>query len=99
MLLTLQIASLLRQATYSVVRFGAYDAFKDMAGGDTKQHPMASWLKVVLAMTAGAAGGVCGNPADIVNIRMQNDGKLPAEKRRNYKHAIGALTGLCAFVF
>uniref|UniRef100_M4BM04 Uncharacterized protein n=1 Tax=Hyaloperonospora arabidopsidis (strain Emoy2) TaxID=559515 RepID=M4BM04_HYAAE len=32
-----------------------------------------------------------GNPADIVNIRMQADSRLPAEKRRNYKHAVDGL--------
>ena len=32
-----------------------------------------------------------GAPADLVNVRMQNDGKLPIEKRRNYKHAIDGL--------
>jgi solute carrier family 25 (mitochondrial dicarboxylate transporter), member 10 len=44
---------------------------------------------VVVGMLAGAAGGVCGSPADIVNIRMQNDGKMPEAARRHYKHALG----------
>jgi dicarboxylate transporter 10 len=32
-----------------------------------------------------------GAPADLVNVRMQNDCKLPKEQRRNYKHAIDGL--------
>ena len=36
-------------------------------------------------------GGVAGNPADILNVRMQNDAALPPEQRRNYKHAIDGL--------
>lgn len=42
-------------------------------------------------MGAGAAGGVVGSPADLTNIRMQNDGRLPVEQRRNYKNAIDGL--------
>ncbi len=32
-----------------------------------------------------------GTPGDMVNVRMQNDIKLPVEQRRNYKHAIDGL--------
>lgn len=32
----------------------------------------------------GFAGGFVGNPADLVNVRMQNDIKLPPEQRRKY---------------
>lgn len=38
--------------------------------------------KVAIAGVAGAAGGFVGTPADMINVRMQNDVKLPAEKRR-----------------
>jgi len=36
-------------------------------------------------------GGVVGNPADVLNVRMQNDLSLPPEQRRNYKHALDGL--------
>jgi len=32
-----------------------------------------------------------GNPADIINVRMQQDRALPIEKRRNYRNAIDGL--------
>lgn len=35
-----------------------------------------------MAGGAGAAGGLIGTPADLVNVRMQNDMKLPPEQRR-----------------
>ena len=44
-----------------------------------------------MASTSGFLGGVAGNPADILNVRMQNDAALPAAERRNYKHAIDGL--------
>jgi solute carrier family 25 (mitochondrial dicarboxylate transporter), member 10 len=106
-------AALLRQGTYSTVRFGAYDVIKEAAGDSAQRmslmppwrgvcgrgltsslygpwpDPLSAGGKVVVGMLAGAAGGVCGSPADIVNIRMQNDGKMPEAARRHYKHALG----------
>lgn len=40
-----------------------------------------------MAASAGACGGLLGTPGDVVNVRMQNDMKLPVEARRNYRHA------------
>lgn len=48
-------------------------------------------VKVAAGMAAGAVGGFVGSPADLTNIRMQNDGRLPPEQRRNYKNAIDGL--------
>jgi len=42
-------------------------------------------------VVAGCVGGGFGNPADVVNIRMVNDGKLPKEQQRHYKHAFDGL--------
>jgi dicarboxylate transporter 10 len=38
--------------------------------------------RMALAGMAGAVGGFVGTPGDMVNVRMQNDIKLPAEQRR-----------------
>ncbi|KAH1016005.1 mitochondrial dicarboxylate carrier [Dendroctonus ponderosae] len=78
-------ASLLRQLTYSTTRFGIYEAVKQ------KYQPDTFASKVALAAGAGACGGFIGTPGDMVNVRMQNDIKLPKEKRRNYKHALDGL--------
>ena len=37
-----------------------------------------------MASIAGAAGGFVGTPADMVNVRMQNDVKLAPELRRKW---------------
>ncbi|KAJ8923204.1 hypothetical protein NQ315_001758 [Exocentrus adspersus] len=75
-------ASLCRQLTYSTTRFGIYEVAKQNLKSDSfaAKPPL-----------RGAAGGFVGTPADMVNVRMQNDIKLPPEKRRNYKHAIDGL--------
>ncbi|KAH8264038.1 hypothetical protein KR038_000955 [Drosophila bunnanda] len=78
-------ASMLRQYTYTLSRFGIYQVGSEMM--DTSTMPR----KTALAALAGGLGGFVGAPADLVNVRLQNDVKLPVEKRRNYKHAIDGL--------
>lgn len=70
-------ASLCRQLTYSTTRFGIYEVVKQSLNTDSGFA-----AKVGIAAAAGAAGGFVGTPADMVNVRMQNDIKLPPEKRR-----------------
>lgn len=41
-------------------------------------------MRLTMAAVAGACGGVVGTPADIINVRMQNDIKIPPEQRRKY---------------
>ncbi|OBA22212.1 mitochondrial carrier [Metschnikowia bicuspidata var. bicuspidata NRRL YB-4993] len=79
-------ASLLRQATYSTVRFGAYEFMKESYEDKYKQAPNTLSL-LPMSMLSGALGGLVGNPSDVVNIRMQNDSTLPLKERRNYKNA------------
>jgi len=42
-------------------------------------------------LLAGALGATVGNPADLCMVRMQADGRLPLDQRRNYRHAFDAL--------
>ncbi|KAF2424417.1 mitochondrial carrier [Tothia fuscella] len=82
-------ASLLRQLTYSTTRFGVYEKQKEYFTTGTTQP---SFLTLVgMASTSGFLGGVAGNPADVLNVRMQHDAALPKAERRNYKHAIDGL--------
>jgi len=79
-------ASLLRQLTYSTTRFGVYEHLKTL----TDAAPNFPTL-VAMASTSGFLGGIAGNPADVLNVRMQHDAALPATQRRNYRHAIDGL--------
>lgn len=83
-------ASLLRQLTYSTTRFGIYEVAKQHLG-DSTSGPLPFYKRVLVAGFAGACGGFVGTPGDMVNVRMQNDIKLPPAERRNYKHAIDGL--------
>lgn len=84
----------LREGTYSTMRFAIYHLLKDRAIRNNDGQPISTAHNVFLGMIGGIVGGFVGNPADIVNIRMQADSRLPIEQRRNYNHAIDGLRRL-----
>jgi len=78
----------LRQMTYSVCRFWAYDKSKKMLGAGPDSPP---WKLAAAGVMAGSIAGVVGNPGEIIMVRMQGDMAKPPEKRLNYKHCLDAL--------
>ncbi|AEO61958.1 hypothetical protein MYCTH_2312784 [Thermothelomyces thermophilus ATCC 42464] len=90
-------ASLLRQITYSTTRFGIYEELKsrfpsrrtDPATG--KPKPPSLVTLIAMASASGFVGGIAGNAADVLNVRMQHDAALPPAQRRNYAHALDGL--------
>lgn len=83
-------ASICRQMTYSTVRFGMYEVLcSKLLEGRNDALPF--YQKLSVGCISGFIGGIAGNPADMVNVRMQNDMKLPKELRRNYKHAFDGI--------
>lgn len=54
-------------------------------------HRPSTGQLVLAGAVAGGLGGIAGNPADIVLVRMTTDSRLPAEKQRGYKNAIDGL--------
>lgn len=82
-------ASLLRQMTYSTIRFGVYEELKGRVAHGGAQPGLPTLI--ALSTTSGLIGGICGNVADVVNVRMQNDAALPPAERRNYKHALDGM--------
>lgn len=83
-------ASILRQLTYSTTRFAIYELAKqELCAGTTEHLPL--YKLMAIAGVSGAAGGLVGAPADVVNVRMQNDIKFPAELKRNYRNCIHGL--------
>ncbi|XP_074116514.1 mitochondrial dicarboxylate carrier-like isoform X1 [Sminthopsis crassicaudata] len=84
-------ASLCRQLTYSVTRFAIYHSLRDHIIHGKKKH-LPFYQKVYLAALGGFIGGFVGSPADLVNVRMQNDVKMPVHMRRNYSHVLNGFT-------
>ncbi|KAL4893181.1 mitochondrial carrier domain-containing protein [Aspergillus ambiguus] len=82
-------AAILRQLTYSTTRFGIYEEMKSHF--TSSSSPPGLLTLIGMACTSGFIGGIAGNPADVLNVRMQSDAALPPEQRRNYRHAFHGL--------
>jgi len=82
-------ASLLRQITYSTTRFGVYEELKEYFTTSTSSPSFPTLI--AMSSISGFLGGIAGNPADVLNVRMQHDAALPAKDQRNYKNAIDGL--------
>lgn len=85
-------ASIMRQLTYSVTRFGVYDLIKTrLSDGLEVGEPLPAWKMAVAASVAGGLGGVAGNPADVILVRMTSDGGKAAADRLMYKNCFDGL--------
>ncbi|KAF4470063.1 dicarboxylate carrier [Fusarium albosuccineum] len=84
-------ASLLRQMTYSTVRFGVYEELKTRLSNRSDGGNPSFPTLVALAAGSGFLGGIAGNFADVLNVRMQHDAALPPAERRNYRHAFDGM--------
>ncbi|KAK7689679.1 hypothetical protein QCA50_007474 [Cerrena zonata] len=78
----------LRQMTYSVCRFWAYDESKKLIGAGPGAP---AWKLSLAGGMAGGIAGLVGNPGEIVMVRLQGDFAKPPEQRFNYKHCFDAL--------
>ncbi|KAI0746269.1 dicarboxylic acid transporter [Daedaleopsis nitida] len=78
----------LRQMTYSICRFWAYDESKKLIGANEKSP---AWQLAIAGSMAGGIAGLVGNPGEILMVRLQGDFAKPPEKRLNYKHSLDGL--------
>eukprot|EP00842_Homolaphlyctis_polyrhiza_P004322 jgi/Hompol1/4891/HPOL_001034-RA len=63
-------ASLLREATYSTLRMGLYEPFKNILKSPSeKKEPL--WKKIIAAGASGMTGATICSPADMLKVRMQ----------------------------
>ncbi|KZN85397.1 Mitochondrial dicarboxylate transporter [Penicillium chrysogenum] len=76
------------KVTYGSVRIGLYETLKEQTKANN--IPTSPPVLGLLAGISGFTGAIFGNSSDIGNIRMQNDGSLPAHLRRNYRHIFDA---------
>lgn len=76
-------ATMLRQVLYSTTRMGLYEVFKQK-WRDSRGN-LSLLKKIGAGLLAGGIGAAVGNPADVAMVRMQADGRLPLNERRNYK--------------
>jgi len=82
-------AGILRQCTYTGMRVGIFNTLSQMFADQPK-----TWFNgtVATGIYAGALGSGLVCPVEVALVRMQVDGKLPVDQRRNYKHVFDAIT-------
>ncbi|NXA04142.1 DIC protein, partial [Sapayoa aenigma] len=83
-------ASLCRQMTYSLTRFGIYETAKNYLGQGS-QGPPPFYQKVLLAAAGGFTGGFVGTPADMVNVRSPQALTLSPLAPSSYSHALDGM--------
>ncbi|KAI0194786.1 mitochondrial carrier domain-containing protein [Xylaria flabelliformis] len=82
-------ASLLRQMTYSTVRFGVYEDLKRRFTPEGQKPTLP--LLIGLSAFSGLLGGISGNAADVVNVRMQQEAVQPASHKRHYRNGLDGM--------
>lgn len=70
--------------TYSLTRFGVYDALKTRLS--VTGEPLPAWKMALAASVAGGLGGVAGNPADVILVRMTSDANRKVAERFGYRN-------------
>ena len=62
--------------------------------GPCRTPKVSCWSQIdaTFDSSAGAMGGIVGNPADIILVRMQADDAKPPAKRLHYKHCFDGLS-------
>eukprot|EP01047_Picozoa_sp_COSAG01_P021780 COSAG01_NODE_1275_length_10938_cov_100.784482_4_plen_326_part_00 len=62
-------AAMVREFTYSSLRFGLYEPIKNLIGAGGRDAPF--WKKIVAGLSTGALAASLMSPTDLVKIRMQ----------------------------
>lgn len=80
-------ASCLREMTYSTIRMGAYENFKELYSSIVEPSSFAN--KLLAGATSGALGAAISTPTDLVKVRMQAPRKGP-DFKPPYKNSFAA---------
>ncbi|GIL56239.1 hypothetical protein Vafri_11674 [Volvox africanus] len=79
-----------RQCLFGGLRIGLYEPVRNLyVGKDFKGDPPLH-LKIAAGLTTGALGISVASPTDLVKVRMQAEGKLPAGTPKKYSSAFAA---------
>uniref|UniRef100_A0A5B7BAH1 Mitochondrial uncoupling protein 1 n=1 Tax=Davidia involucrata TaxID=16924 RepID=A0A5B7BAH1_DAVIN len=84
------IPGLHRQCIYGGLRIGLYEPVKAFFVGSDYIGDVSLFSKIVAALLTGALAIAVANPTDLVKVRLQAEGKLPAGVPRRYSGALNA---------
>ena len=82
-------SALIRQAVFCTLRMGLYYNFADCLVRRRGDY-LPLYQKVLVSTAAATIGCLAALPCDVAMVRMQADGTLPPQQRRNYKGFIHA---------
>ncbi|XP_011035210.1 PREDICTED: mitochondrial uncoupling protein 2 isoform X1 [Populus euphratica] len=83
-------AGLHRQFIYGGLRIGLYEPVKSFLVGSDFVGDIPLYQKILAALLTGAVAIVIANPTDLVKVRLQAEGKLPAGVPGRYAGALDA---------
>ncbi|KAL3626926.1 Matrilysin [Castilleja foliolosa] len=84
------VPGLHRQCLYGGLRIGLYEPVKSFYVGKDHVGDAPLSKKIFAALTTGAVAIAVANPTDLVKVRLQAEGKLPAGVPRRYSGALNA---------
>eukprot|EP01004_Peranema_trichophorum_P002401 NODE_1463_length_1944_cov_49.405272_g1241_i0.p1 GENE.NODE_1463_length_1944_cov_49.405272_g1241_i0~~NODE_1463_length_1944_cov_49.405272_g1241_i0.p1 ORF type:complete len:370 (+),score=29.97 NODE_1463_length_1944_cov_49.405272_g1241_i0:70-1179(+) len=84
-------ANVLRQFLFSTSRFGVHNTLQGYMGSREGGIDKIITKKLMSSTIAGAIAAAVSCPADVVMVRMQADGRLDSNNRRNYRHVLEGL--------
>ena len=64
-------ASFGRECSFSTMRLGLYEPYKNLVGAKEENAPL--YLQAVAGFCSGFTGGIFTNPVDLMKVRMQTD--------------------------
>ncbi|TQE00927.1 hypothetical protein C1H46_013467 [Malus baccata] len=84
------IPGLQRQCIYGGLRIGLYDPVKIFLVGSAFIGDFPLFHKILAALLTGALAIIVANPTDLVKVRLQAEGKLPAGVPKRYTGSLDA---------
>ena len=91
-------AGIQRQCAFAPIRIGLYEPVRNFyLGKDFKGDPPVL-MKIAAGLTTSAIGITVASPTDVVKVRLQAEGRLPAGAVRRYNGAIDAYRKIIAQV-
>ncbi|KAB2607036.1 mitochondrial uncoupling protein 2-like [Pyrus ussuriensis x Pyrus communis] len=84
------IPGLQRQCIYGGLRIGLYDPVKIFLVGSAFIGDFPIFHKILAALLTGALAIIVANPTDLVKVRLQAEGKLPAGVPKRYTGSLDA---------
>ena len=79
-----------RQVLFGGLRIGMYEPVKKFYVGEDHVGDVPLHMKLAAGLTTGGLGIMVASPTDLVKVRMQAEGKLPAGTPKKYPSAMSA---------